>query len=76
MLRRRITITSRLAAGRCLSSLGSKSCCSRGSCLLDRTSVMILVTRQGCAASESLLTVGIRALVWSLAGMDAAMTGQ
>jgi hypothetical protein len=37
---------------------------------------MVLVTSQGGATRESLLTIGVRALVGSLARMDAAMASQ
>ncbi len=37
---------------------------------------MVLVTSQGGATRESLLTVGVRALVGSLARVDAAVTSQ
>jgi hypothetical protein len=37
---------------------------------------MVLMTREGGSASESLLAVGVRALVRSLSGMDSSMASQ
>jgi hypothetical protein len=38
--------------------------------------MVVLMTGERCTASECLLTVGVRALVWALAGMDSAMSGK
>lgn len=46
------------------------------SSFFNRSSMVILVTSQGSAARECLLAVGVRALVGSFTGMDAAMSGQ
>ena len=37
---------------------------------------MVLVTREGSAAREGLLAVGVWALVWSLSRVDATMSGE
>lgn len=62
-------------AARCRQASSQRSSSSSRS-LLDRTSVVILVTRQGRPASKSLLAVGIGALVRPLARVNTAMAGQ
>lgn len=59
----------------CASTRSKGSSCGGGS-LLNSASVMVLVTSQSGATRESLLTIGVRALVGSLARMDAAMASQ
>ena len=46
------------------------------SCFFDSPGVVILVACQRRATRESLLTVGVRAFVRSLAGVNAAMPSQ
>lgn len=46
------------------------------SSFFNRSSMVILVASQGSPARECLLAVGVRALVRSFTGMDAAMSGQ
>ena len=63
-----------VGASRTLTGQAS-SCCercrSRRFRLFDSTGVMVLVSSQCSATSERLLTIGIRALVWSLARVNA-----
>jgi hypothetical protein len=47
-----------------------------GSCLLNSSSMMILMTGESCTARERLLAVGVRALVGSLARMDTTVAGE
>lgn len=56
----------------CHSKLCIRFCFS----LLNSPCVVILVSRQRCAASEGFLTICKRALIWSLARMYASMASQ
>jgi hypothetical protein len=47
-----------------------------GSCLLNSSSMMILMTGESCTARERLLAVGVWALVGSLARMDTTVAGE
>ena len=49
---------------------------SRRRRLFDGSTVVILVSREGGAARESLLTICVGALVWSLAGVRASVASQ
>ena len=52
-------------------------CCSSGSFrFFDGAGVMILVASEGSAACERLLAIRVRALVWSLPGVNTAMTSK
>lgn len=55
---------------------GRKSRRGLGCSLLYRANVLVLMPRQGSAASEGLLAVGVRALVRTVTRMGASMTGQ
>lgn len=45
-------------------------------CLLNRPSMMILMTRESCTACERLLAIGVRALVWSLSRVNTTVAGE
>lgn len=47
-----------------------------GGGLFDGAGVVVLVASQSGATGEGLLAVGVGALVWALAGVDASMAGQ
>lgn len=45
-------------------------------CLFDSSAVVVLVPCKRSATRKSLLTIGVRTLVWSLAGVSASVTSQ
>lgn len=66
----------RTSRSRSRHAVPSKGLGCGSSSILDRASVVILVTSEGCSASEGLLAISVRALVWPLARMDTAVPGQ
>lgn len=54
----------------------TKVCFSLSGGLFDGAGVVVLVAGEGCAASEGLLAVGVGTLVWPLAGVDSAVSGE
>jgi hypothetical protein len=70
----RVVATIRASGPAWCRSTRCKGSSSSGGSLFHRASVVVLVAGQGSATRESLLTIGIRALIWSLARMNATMS--
>lgn len=70
----RVFFTIRARSTRLHRGARSQGCSSGSSRFFDGAGVVVLVTRQSCATRKSLLTVGVGALVGSLARVDSAMT--
>jgi hypothetical protein len=47
-----------------------------GSCFLNRSGVMVLVTSERCPSGECLLAVNVRTLIRTLARVDSTMAGE